>query len=70
MPGEVLADRPAEKRVPVIDPDFSHIAGVIADHHILAHVGRHGRVEIAEALKANAIALHASRFRDGQEQQV
>ena len=68
VPGEVLADRPAEKRVPVIDADFGHIAWIIADHHILPHVGCQGRIEIAEALKANAIALHATHFCDGEEQ--
>ena len=37
---ELLTHGPAEKALLVIDTDFSHISGVIADDDVFPHIGR------------------------------
>ena len=52
------------------DADFGHVPWVIANDDGLAHVGRQGEIEVAQALEMNAIGAHLATFRHGQQQQI
>jgi hypothetical protein len=65
---ELCGRRVVEDAPPFCQDDIP--PGVIADHHILPDVGREGGIEIAKALKANAVPLNATRFRYGEKQEV
>ena len=63
-------DRATQELVAEEDPHFSHVAGVVADDHVLADVGRKRGVQITESLKMNAILVHPPRPGYRQEQQI
>ncbi len=52
------------------DPDLAEVAGVVADGDRFADVGGKDRVEVAQALEANAVAVHHPGRGDLDEQQV
>ena len=70
LPGVLGADRPAQERAAVEDPDLGQIAGVIADGHRLADVGGQHRVQVAQALEVDAVALDGAGLGDHHQQQV
>ena len=70
LASELGVDRSTQKRTAKIDPQFCHIAWVVANDDVLTDVRRQGRVEIAEPLKMNAIRVNATRFGNGEQQQV
>ena len=67
---EFLTHGPAEKALLVIDADFGHIPGVIADGHVFSHIGGQRGINIAQGLEPYAILLHAAGLGDRQQQQV
>ena len=56
--------------VAVEDPDFGQVAWIIADRHGIADITRHGRMLIAQSLELDAVALHGSRLRVHDEQEI
>jgi len=52
------ADGPADEDVAVVDADFGHVAGVVADGDPLPDVGGQGGVQVADALKVDPVAVH------------
>jgi len=54
----------------VEDPDLAEVAGVVADGDGLTDVGGEGRVEVAQTLEADAVAVHHPGLGDLDEQQV
>src|SRR5919199_3932334 len=51
-----------------VDPQFGHIARVVANGHVLSDIRGQGRVEIAKALEMNAILVDTPRLGHRQEQ--
>src|SRR5512132_1168970 len=70
LTGQLLADGAAEKGVPVIDPDFGEVPGVVADGDRFTDIGRQYRIDVAEPLEADAILLDPARFEHCEEEQV
>ena len=67
---EFGADGAAEKHVAVKDADLGHVARVIADGDRLADVGGEREVQVAQASKPDAVAMHDAGLGDGEQQQV
>ena len=70
LPGVLLVHRPAEEVLAVEDSDLGHVARVVADRDGLTDIGRQSRGHIAQALKMDAVAAHAARLGNHDEQQV
>lgn len=68
--GMVRADRAAEKAVPVEDPDFGHVAGIVTDGDMLADKRRQRGVHVAQALEVDAIPTHEPGLGNGEQQQI
>jgi hypothetical protein len=66
VPGQVLTHGATQKAMAVIDPNLRHIAGIVANDHILPDIGRQRQVQIPQPLKMDAITLHPAWFRHGQ----
>jgi hypothetical protein len=64
LPRQLGTHGTAQKRVAMIDSHFRHIPRVVPDGDGLADVGGQRRLDIAEALKMNAIPLHPARSGD------
>jgi len=69
-PGVLGADRPAQEPVAMEHPDLGDIARVVADGHLAPDVGGECGVEVAQALEADAVAVHGAGLGDHDQQQV
>src|SRR5437016_1194393 len=64
LAGQLSADGAAQERALMEHADLAEVTRVVAGDDVLADVGRHGQVEIAETLKMSAVALHPPRTSD------
>ena len=70
LAGVLLADRTAQELVAVEHPDFGQVARIVADGDGLADIGGQDRIDVAQSLEMNAVAPHAARLGEHDEQQV
>ena len=71
-PGEFRADRAPGRAEAVVaeDPDLGEVARVVADRDGLADKGRERRLDVAQALEPDPVAVHLTRPDDGQQQKI
>ncbi len=68
--GEFMANRPAQKAIPIKDPNNRKVAWVVPDGDILADIGGQIRIEVTLPLKMYAVLLHPPLFCNVHEQQI
>ena len=66
----VLAHRTAKELVAVEHPDLGQVARVVADGDGLADIRGQHRINVAQALEVDAVAPHAARLGEHDQQQV
>ena len=68
--GVLLAHRAAQEAVAVKHPDLGQVARVVADSDGLPDIRGQQRVNVAQPLEVDAVALHAARLGEHDQQQV
>lgn len=58
--GMVCTHGPAEKGIAVKNPDLTHIAGIVTNHHGLADIGCECRIKVSQSFETNAVPMNCA----------